>query len=171
MNKYALVTGGSRGIGRAVAVRLAQDGYQVIINYASNQAEAEKTLEQIGGKGELMCFDVSDAAQTREALQQWQQQHPDDYIEVVVNNAGIRRDNVMALMPEADWHRVLDITLSGFLPSHCCPPCRFISSDASSTWPVSAVSKDCLVRPTILLPRAVLSLLPRHWHRKWPVRM
>ena len=114
MNKYALVTGGSRGIGRAVAVRLAQDGYQVIINYASNQAEAEKTLEQIGGKGELMCFDVSDAAQTREALQQWQQQHPDDYIEVVVNNAGIRRDNVMALMPEADWHRVLDITLSGF---------------------------------------------------------
>lgn len=114
MNKYALVTGGSRGIGRAVAVRLAQDGYQVIINYASNQAEAEKTLEKIGGKGELMCFDVSDAAQTREALQQWQQQHPDDYIEVVVNNAGIRRDNVMALMPEADWHRVLDITLSGF---------------------------------------------------------
>ena len=114
MNKYALVTGGSRGIGRAVAVRLAQDGYQVIINYASNQAEAEKTLEQIGGKGELMCFDVSDAAQTREALQQWQQQHPDDYIEVVVNNAGIRRDNVMALMPEADWHRVLDITLSCF---------------------------------------------------------
>lgn len=112
--KYALVTGGSRGIGRAVAVRLAQKGYQVIINYASNQAEAEKTLEQINGQGEIMRFDVSDAQQAREALQVWQQRHPEEYIEVLVNNAGIRRDNVMALMPEADWHRVLDITLSGF---------------------------------------------------------
>ncbi|MBP3843953.1 MAG: 3-oxoacyl-ACP reductase FabG [Prevotella sp.] len=112
--KYALVTGGSRGIGRAVAVRLAQEGYQVIINYASNQAEAEKTLEQINGQGEIMRFDVSDAQQAREALQDWQQRHPEEYIEVLVNNAGIRRDNVMALMPEADWHRVLDITLSGF---------------------------------------------------------
>lgn len=112
--KYALVTGGSRGIGRAVAVRLAQEGYQVIINYASNQAEAEKTLDQINGQGEIMRFDVSDAQQTREALLDWQQRHPEEYIEVLVNNAGIRRDNVMALMPEADWHRVLDITLSGF---------------------------------------------------------
>jgi 3-oxoacyl-[acyl-carrier protein] reductase len=112
--KYALVTGGSRGIGRAVAFRLAQEGYQVIINYASNQEEAEKTLEQINGQGEIMRFDVSDAQQAREALQDWQQRHPEEYIEVLVNNAGIRRDNVMALMPEADWHRVLDITLSGF---------------------------------------------------------
>jgi 3-oxoacyl-[acyl-carrier protein] reductase len=57
---------------------------------------------------------VSDAEATRKALTQWQESHPDDYIEVLVNNAGIRRDNVMALMPEEDWHRVLDITLSGF---------------------------------------------------------
>ena len=112
--KYALVTGGSRGIGRAIAVRLAQEGYQVIINYASNKAEAEKTLEAIDGQGELLPFDVSDCQQTRQALADWQQRHPEDYIAVVVNNAGIRRDNVMALMPEADWHRVIDITLSGF---------------------------------------------------------
>ena len=86
----------------------------MIVNYASNQAEAEKTLALLNGQGELLPFDVSDNQQVRQALADWQQRHPDDYIEVVVNNAGIRRDNVMALMPEADWHRVLDITLSGF---------------------------------------------------------
>ena len=114
MSKYALVTGGSRGIGRAICIKLAQEGYQVIINYASNEVEAQNTLEMTGNKGEILRFDVSNAEQTRSALSDWQSRHPDDYIEVVVNNAGIRRDNVMALMPEDDWHRVLDITLSGF---------------------------------------------------------
>lgn len=114
MGKYALVTGGSRGIGRAICIKLAQEGYQVIINYASNEVEAQNTLEMTGNKGEILRFDVSNAEQTRSALSDWQSRHPDDYIEVVVNNAGIRRDNVMALMPEDDWHRVLDITLSGF---------------------------------------------------------
>lgn len=111
--KYALVTGGSRGIGRAVCERLAQEGYHVIINYASNETEARRTLDLIGGQGELLPFDVSNSQQTRQALNLWQQ-HTDGYIEVVVNNAGIRRDQVMALMPEDDWHRVLDISLSGF---------------------------------------------------------
>lgn len=115
--KYALVTGGSRGIGRAVCIRLAQMGYQILINYASRTDEAEKTLElvrQAGQDGELLKFDVSDAKQTLEALEAWGDAHPDEYIEVLVNNAGIRRDNIMALMPEEDWHRVLDITLDGF---------------------------------------------------------
>lgn len=114
MKKYALVTGGSRGIGRAICERLAACGYQVLINYASNAVEAQHTLDLIGGQGELLPFDVSNSQQVRQSLDQWQQQHPDEYIEVVVNNAGIRRDNVMALMPEDDWHRVVDITLSGF---------------------------------------------------------
>lgn len=114
MSKYALITGGSRGIGRAICVKLAHMGYQVIINYASNDAEAKNTLEMIGGNGELLPFDVSNSEQTKTAIEAWQKDHPDDYIEVVVNNAGIRRDNVLALMPESDWHRVLDITLSGF---------------------------------------------------------
>ncbi|MBO5583300.1 MAG: 3-oxoacyl-ACP reductase FabG [Prevotella sp.] len=114
MSNYALVTGGSRGIGRAIAVRLAQDGYRVLINYASNDEEAQTTLKLCGGQGELIRFDVSDFQQTRNALNEWQAQHDGEYISVVVNNAGIRRDSVLALMPEADWHRVLDITLSGF---------------------------------------------------------
>ncbi len=112
--KYALVTGGSRGIGRAICQRLAQEGYQVIINFASNETEAQKTLELIDGQGELLPFDVSNAEQTHIAIEQWQKNHDGEYIEVIINNAGIRRDNVMALMPENDWHRVLDITLSGF---------------------------------------------------------
>jgi 3-oxoacyl-[acyl-carrier protein] reductase len=114
MNKYALITGGSRGIGRAVCVRLAQEGYHVLINYASNEAEAQKTLELCNGQGELMPFDVSDNTAVRAALNDWMARHDGEYISVVVNNAGIRRDNVLALMPEDDWHRVLDITLSGF---------------------------------------------------------
>lgn len=113
-NKYALVTGGSRGIGRAVCVKLAHEGYKVIINYAANEEEARKTLQLCNGQGELMPFDVSNSQQVRSALEEWMKSHEGEYIEVVVNNAGIRRDNVMALMPEPDWHRVIDITLSGF---------------------------------------------------------
>lgn len=115
--KYALITGGSRGIGRAVCLKLARMGYRVIINYANNAAEAEKTLElvrQTGQKGEMLMFDVSDFRQVRNAIESWEKTHPEDYIEVLVNNAGIRRDNIMAFMPEEDWHRVLDITLDGF---------------------------------------------------------
>lgn len=115
--KYALVTGGSRGIGRAVSVKLARMGYHVIINYASNATEAEKTLElvrQADQDGETLKFDVSNYQQTRDAIESWERVHPEEYIEVLVNNAGIRRDNILAFMPEEDWRRVLDITLDGF---------------------------------------------------------
>lgn len=119
MNNYALITGGSRGIGRAIALRLAHEGYHIVINYMSREDEAEKTRHDIQASApdslcELLPFDVGNAQLTRQALQQWQLRHPDEYISVVVNNAGIRRDNVMALMPEADWHSVVDTTLSGF---------------------------------------------------------
>ena len=112
--KYALVTGGSRGIGRAICVKLVQEGFHVLINYVSNEDEAKKTLELCGGEGTLLKFDVSNNAETQAALTDWQNKNEGEYISVVVNNAGIRRDNMLALMPEADWHRVLDITLSGF---------------------------------------------------------
>lgn len=115
--KYALITGGSRGIGRAVSVKMASLGYHVLINYAGNTQAAEETLRLVreaGSDGTLMQFDVSDAEASHRAIEEWQNAHEEEYVEVLFNNAGIRRDNVMALMPQEDWHRVLDITLDGF---------------------------------------------------------
>lgn len=115
--KYALVTGGSRGIGRATSVELARRGYNVLINYVHKTDAAEETLKLVRDArqdGELLMFDVSNQEQTHTAIETWQKAHPDEYIEVLVNNAGIRRDNLMALMPAEDWTRVLQITLNGF---------------------------------------------------------
>ena len=115
--KYAFVTGGSRGIGRAVALKLAAQGWPVIINYRSNHEAAQTVMAEItamGGKAELLPFDVADAACADAALEQWEQQHPDDYVAVLVNNAGIRRDGMMFMMGDDDWHRVIDTTLDGF---------------------------------------------------------
>lgn len=115
--KYALVTGGSRGIGRATSVELARRGYHILVNYVNKTDAAEETLRLVreqGQDGELLRFDVSNAGQTRTAIDAWQQAHADEYIEVLVNNAGIRRDNLLALMPAADWTRVLQVTLDGF---------------------------------------------------------
>lgn len=114
---YALVTGGSRGIGRAVAVRLAGEGIPVIVNYTSNQAKAEETAAMIasaGGAAELLRFDVSDTEAVDDALEGWEAAHPDDYIGILVNNAGIRRDSLMIFMQNAQWNSVLDTTLGGF---------------------------------------------------------
>lgn len=114
---YALVTGGSRGLGRAVSVALAKEGYTIIINYRKGQAEAEETLAKVreaGSDGELLPFDVANRDEATKALEGWQASHPGEYIAVVVNNAGIRRDNLMVFMPYEDWSQVLRITLDGF---------------------------------------------------------
>ena len=112
--KTALVTGGSRGIGRAVTISLARMDYHVLINYVSNEAAARQTLEAIGGQGELLRFDVGDPESVRSAIGGWQAAHPDDYIEVLVNNAGIRRDNLMVWMEQSDWQTVINTNLSSF---------------------------------------------------------
>lgn len=115
--KYALITGASRGLGRAVALRLAKDGFAVIINYQSNKEAAEETLklvQEAGGNGELLPFDVSDSKAIETALESWQASHPDEYISVLVNNAGIRKDNLMIFMQENEWNNVIDTTLNGF---------------------------------------------------------
>ena len=115
--KYALVTGGSRGIGRAVCVKLAQMGYRVIVNYVSNDAEAQNTLkliEEAGSEGELLKFDVSNQEEAAAKLGEWQKAHEGEYIEVLVNNAGIRKDNLLFWMEPQDWYKVLGIALNSF---------------------------------------------------------
>lgn len=115
--KYALVTGGSRGIGKAVSIKLAEMGYKVVINYASNEEQANNTLATIrenGGDGELLKFDVSNTEECAEVLAKWQEEHPNEYVEVLVNNAGIRRDNLMVFVEPEDWFGVLNTNLSSF---------------------------------------------------------
>ncbi|MDD3151805.1 MAG: 3-oxoacyl-ACP reductase FabG [Bacteroidales bacterium] len=115
--EYALVTGGSRGIGRAICQKLADSGFSVIINYKSNEAaalETQKLITETGGIAELLPFDVSDGKAVDAAVEQWQSSHLDDYISVLVNNAGIRKDTMMIFMQDEDWTDVINTNLFGF---------------------------------------------------------
>ncbi len=116
--KYALVTGGSRGIGKAVCIKLAEMGYYVLINYRSNIEQAKNTLEIIKEKGcqsELLQFDVSVQADVEKALTAWQESHKESYIEVLVNNAGIRKDTLLMWMENEHWFDVMNTNLNSFL--------------------------------------------------------
>lgn len=115
--EYALVTGGSRGIGAAISRRLAGEGLGVIVNYVSNGDAAAEVVSQIksaGGIGEPLCFNVADEAEVDAAIEKWEAEHPDDHISVLVNNAGVRDDNLMIFMESKQWHKVIDTTLDGF---------------------------------------------------------
>ena len=104
-------------MGRAVCLQLAAQGYPVLINYKSNSDAALETLrmiEEAGGQGELMPFDVSDQNEVENAVDNWQNSHNEDYIAVLVNNAGIRRDNLMVFMQNDDWNNVLNTNLNSF---------------------------------------------------------
>ena len=113
---YALVTGGSRGIGRATCMEIARKGYPVLINYASNVSAAEETrclIEAEGGRAELLPFDVSDVKAVDRAMEEWEDAHPEDYIAILVNNAGIRMDNLTVFMSDSQWTDVLQTNLNG----------------------------------------------------------
>ncbi len=114
---YALVTGGSRGIGRAVSLKLAAMGYFVLVNFQRNETEANKTVALIteaGGEAAIMKFDVSNKEEIESVLGGWIEANKDKTIEVLVNNAGIRKDSLLMMMPEADWHQVLNTNLNSF---------------------------------------------------------
>lgn len=114
--KCALVTGGSRGIGRAICVKLAGQGYYVLVNYKSNTEEAEKTLSLVkqAGVGELLPFDVADKSQIREILGNWIEANDEKHIDILINNAGIRDDSLMAWMADEQWDNVLKTNLDSF---------------------------------------------------------
>ena len=114
---FALVTGGSRGIGRCICLELSKQGYPVIINYLSNDEaaiETKRLIEENGGIAELLKFDVSDVNSVDTALEKWSVEHPGLKIEVLINNAGIRKDNLMMFMQNEEWSQIIDIHLSGF---------------------------------------------------------
>ena len=115
--KYALVTGGSRGIGRAISIKLAQMGYYVIVNYNSNKTEAENTLNTItsnSGQGEILQFDVSDIDKTHNALDDWKNRNSEKHISIVINNAGFSSDILMVWMEKNTWDSVINTSLNGF---------------------------------------------------------
>ncbi len=115
--KFALVTGGSRGIGRAVCIRMAEMGYNVLINYKSNEEEANNTLAMVrekGVDGEIIQFDVSDKEAIMSKLGGWMEANTDKVIEVLVNNAGIREDTLMMWMKDEQWENVMKTNLDGF---------------------------------------------------------
>ena len=112
--KIAIVTGGSRGIGRAICQRLAKMGALVYVNYVSRPEAAEETVEMIekaGGKGKIVGFDVSDGKAVQDAFKDILKESGS--IDILVNNAGITRDGLMARMKESDWDSVLDTNLKG----------------------------------------------------------
>jgi 3-oxoacyl-[acyl-carrier protein] reductase len=111
----AIVTGGSRGIGRAIAVELAANGYDVVITYKANEAAARETLgliREAGGEGEALRFDVGDRAEAEERLDELLGRR--ERIDALINNAGITADGLFMMMPRKDWDSVIDTSLGGF---------------------------------------------------------
>jgi 3-oxoacyl-[acyl-carrier protein] reductase len=115
---FALVTGGSGGIGSAISKQLAKDGFKVLVHYHSNVEKAEQIVNDIkeaGGYAEPIKFDVSNQEEVKSALDQWKAQHDEnEYIAVLVNNAGISKDALMVWMESADWKSVIDTNLNSF---------------------------------------------------------
>jgi len=115
--KTALVTGGSRGIGRAISIKLAGMGFYILVNYKSNEQEAAITLSQIkenGGDAELLQMDVADRDQVKQILGSWIASNPGKNIEILINNAGINDDSLMLWMKDEQWDQVMKTSLDGF---------------------------------------------------------
>jgi 3-oxoacyl-[acyl-carrier protein] reductase len=119
MSQVVLVTGGSKGIGRSIALVFAGPGAVVAVNYRSDEQAAERVLAEVkdrGAQGEALRADVTDLAQVRSMVDRVISRY--DHIDVLVNNAGGNRDGLLALMDSADWEAVIDLNLKSVF--HCC---------------------------------------------------
>ncbi|HEX9910348.1 MAG TPA: 3-oxoacyl-ACP reductase FabG [Desulfatiglandales bacterium] len=113
--QVALVTGGGRGIGRAISLELAKSGFYIVLTFRSDMKAAEETVElirQAGGQGEAVCLDVADKEEAEKQIEALLTRH--ESIDVLVNNAGETADSLFALMSFEEWRRVLDTSLLGF---------------------------------------------------------
>ena len=117
--RTALVTGGSRGIGRAIAVELAKSGADIAINYAGNKKAAEETanlIEEFGRKAVVIQADVADASQAKDMIDETLKELKK--LDILVNNAGITRDGLIMRMKDEDWDAVINTNLKGVF--NCC---------------------------------------------------
>ena len=167
----ALVTGGSRGIGRAICVELARAGHDLAINFRANAEAAEETraLVEAAGASAVLCpFDVADGEQATAALDRLLADKPD--LAVLVNNAGVTADGLLAMMPPQDWTRVIDTSLRGFY--NVTRPClkRMVERRGGSMVTISSASAHMANRgrPTTPRPRPGSSRPARPSPARWP---
>lgn len=143
--KIALVTGASRGIGRAIAIRLAQSGARVIVNYATNENEARETVRLIKEvdcpEPLTMAFDVSNSEAVNNAISQIESSL--GAIDILVNNAGVVKDGLLLRYRDEDWQRVIDTNLAGAF--YCARACarKMIKKDSGRIINISSVVGEC----------------------------
>jgi len=115
--RNVLVTGGSGGIGQAICTKLASAGFYVLVHYNKNEIGAKETLNTIleaGNSGEIVQFDIGNKRSMNDFYDQWKEVHPDEYIDVLVNNAGKSADNLMIFMDDLEWESVINVNLNSF---------------------------------------------------------